>query len=68
MIEIFETWFNQFTRIEQKKLLKHIQENHSDLLEGYSSKPLNIRLLEGSVSSSGQNVLSTSNSCEKQRV
>ncbi|HCT30235.1 MAG TPA: hypothetical protein DIW31_05775 [Bacteroidales bacterium] len=33
MIEVFETWFNQFTKEEQVKLLKHIRVHHFDLIE-----------------------------------
>jgi len=39
MIDVFEKWFNQFTKPEQEKLLKHIRKNHFDLSDGLSSNP-----------------------------
>jgi len=67
MIDVFETWFNQFTKAEQKRLLKHIKKNHLNLIDEFSSKPfsrIDKRLLEGSMSASSQNVFSAS-SAEK---
>jgi hypothetical protein len=57
MIEVFETWFNQFSKAEQVKLLRHIQKNHFDLIEGYPSKPtsrVNKRLLENTIGSTSR--------------
>jgi hypothetical protein len=31
MIEIFESWFNQFTKDEQVKLLEHIKRQHFNM-------------------------------------
>ena len=28
MIEVFETWFSQFNKVEQMRLLDHIKKNH----------------------------------------
>ena len=39
MVEVFEKWFNQFTKPEQAKLLKHIRKNHFDMIDGYASNP-----------------------------
>lgn len=68
MIDVFETWFNQFTKAEQKKLLKHIKKNHFEMIEEYSSKPfsrIDKRMLEDSISSSCQNAFSASESSSK---
>lgn len=58
MIDVFETWFNQFTRAEQIKLLKHIRKNHFDMIEGFTSKPssrIDKRLLETPIVAKSQN-------------
>lgn len=63
MIEVFETWFNQFTRAEQIKLMKHIRKNHFDLIEGFTSKPssrIDKRLLETSIGAKSQNEFAVS--------
>jgi len=39
MIEVFEKWFDQFSKPEQEKLLKHIRKNHFDFSEPPSPKP-----------------------------
>lgn len=36
MIDVFETWFNQFSKVEQEKLLKHILKNHALVSNDYS--------------------------------
>jgi hypothetical protein len=63
MIEVFETWFNQFTRAEQIKLMKHIRKNHFDLIEGFTSKPssrIDKRLLETSIGAKSQSEFAVS--------
>ncbi len=37
MIDVFETWFSQFTKAEQERLLKHIRKNHFDLIDDFAS-------------------------------
>ncbi len=40
MIDVFETWFNQFSKVEQEKLLKHIFKNHAlDSKDYFTSYP-----------------------------
>ena len=68
MIDVFETWFIQFTKAEQMKLLKHIKKNHFDLNDEYSSRPsdrIDKRLKSGSISSSRQIVSSTVRNFDK---
>lgn len=68
MIDVFETWFNQFTKNEQEKLLKHIRKNHLDMNDKFSTKPsgsINKNLISSSLSSSSQRAYSTSKMVEK---
>lgn len=50
MIEVFETWFNQFTKAEQEKLLKHIREAHFERAFAESSGKKDKLILEESIS------------------
>ncbi len=42
MIEVFEIWFNQFSKAEKERLLKHIIKNHAlasnDYVNSYPEK------------------------------
>lgn len=54
MIDVFETWFNQFTKTEQEKLLKHIRKNHFEMIDSYSpsySDKIDRRLCESTTNS-----------------
>ena len=59
MIDVFETWFNQFTKAEQEKLLKHIRKNHFEMIDDYSSSfsdKIDRKLCESATNSSGHTV------------
>jgi hypothetical protein len=51
MIEVFEKWFNQFTKLEQQKLLRHIKKVHFDEMKVYQSR-LSVNNRKGLVVSS----------------
>lgn len=59
MIDVFETWFSQFTKAEQEKLLKHIRKNHFDLIDDFSSSfsdKIDRQLCESTIDQSSRNV------------
>jgi hypothetical protein len=69
MIDVFETWFNQFTKSEQMKLLKHIRKNHLSMIDDYNSvyseKIDNRRLIESVPNSANHNVSHAKSRVEK---
>jgi len=64
MIDVFEKWFNQFTKPEQERLLKHIWKNHLNMIESSQSLPLNgkeKRMISSSLNSTVQKKSSIAN-------
>lgn len=58
MIDVFETWFCQFTKAEQEKLLKHIQKNHFNMNDGFNSSfssKIDRQLCESAIDPSSSN-------------